>query len=136
MPEPDLPVVAEGETSRGERWFLRAAGSPDRYYSTLRTVHPNGHWDEGGIAGPALLAGSLFNVYTGRADDGPLRVIVRTDLRVRRLRIHLTAGQWCDLRPASDDPGAGVTLFAILLPGATSVDEMQGFDADGQLIPE
>ena len=136
MPEPDLPVVAQGETSRGEHWFLRAAGSPDRYYSTLRTVHPNGHWDEGGMGGPALRSGSLFNVYTGRADDGPLRLIVRTDRRVRRLRIRLAPGSWRDLQPASDDLAADVTLFAILLPGTTSVDEMQGFDADGQLISE
>ena len=136
MLEPDLPVVAEGETPRGEHWSLRAAGSPDRYYSMLRTVHPNGHWDEGGMGGPALHAGSLFTVYTGRADDGPLRLIVRTDRRVRRLRIHLAAGLWRDLQPASDDPAAGVTLFALLLPGTTCVDEMQGFDADGQLISE
>jgi hypothetical protein len=136
MPEPDLPVVAQGEAPGGRLWSLRAAGSADRYYSMLRTVHPNGHWDEGGMGGPALPAGSLFNVYTGRADDGPLRVIVRTDLRVRRLRVHLAQGDWCDLRPASDDPVAGVTVFAILIPGATGVDEIHGFDADGQLISE
>ena len=133
---PDLPVVAEGEGTRGEHWYLKAGGSSDDYYTMLKTVHPDGHWDEGGMGGSALYAGSLFNVYTGRADDGPLRVIVRTDPRVRRLRFHSANRAWCELLPCGEDPAVGVTFFAVLLPWTTAAVSMQGFDADGQELSE
>jgi hypothetical protein len=135
MPEPDLPVVAEGETSRGEHWYLKAGGSPDDYYTMLKTVHPDGRWDEGGMGGSALYAGSLFNTYTGRADGGPLRVIVRADPSVRRLRFHSANGESCDLLPVGNDPAARVTFFAALLPWTTQAVSMQGFDADGRSLP-
>ena len=48
----DLAVIAAGETSAGERWYLRAGGSADDYYTMLETVHPDGHRDEGGMGGP------------------------------------------------------------------------------------
>jgi hypothetical protein len=128
----ELPVVAEGETSRGQHWYLKAGGSPYDYYTMLKTVHPDGRWDEGGMGGSALHAGSLFNAYTGRADDGPLRVIVRTDPRVRRLRFHSAKDEWCDLLPVGDDPAVGVTFFAALLPWTAAAVSMRGFDADGQ----
>jgi hypothetical protein len=87
---------------------------------------------------PAASTGTSRPVdrQTGRADDGPLRVIVRTDPRVRRLRIHLAKDEWCDLLPCGEDPAVGVTFFAVLLPGTTAVDSMQGFDADGQELSE
>jgi hypothetical protein len=136
MPMPDLPVIAEGETARGEHWYLRAGGTPLEYYTMLRTVHPDGRQDEGGMGGPVRYPGRLFNLYTGRADDGPLRVIVRTDPGVRRLRIHLAQGEYRDLTPAADDAAIGLTFFATLLPGATSIDQIEGFGADGQPLAD
>jgi hypothetical protein len=39
MPLPELPVLARGETARGERWFLKAGGSAEDYYSLVETVN-------------------------------------------------------------------------------------------------
>jgi hypothetical protein len=134
MALPELRVVAEGETSGGEHWYLRAGGTADDYYTMLKTVHPDGHWDEGGIGGPPLYPGSPYNSYTGRAGNGPLRVIVRTDPRVRRLRFGSAAGRSCEMMmPAAQDPAVGLAFFAILLPWTTTrLVGLQGFDAAGQ----
>jgi hypothetical protein len=79
MAIPGLTIVAEGEEPGGERWCLKAGGSAEDYWTLMETVHPDGHRDEGGMGGPALYPGRLLNVYTGRADRGLLRVIVRAD---------------------------------------------------------
>ena len=134
MPLPELPVVASGETARGEHWFLKAGGSAEDYYCLVKTVHPDGHWDEGGMGGPALYPGHLLNVYTGRADEGPLRVVVRADPRVRRLRFQSEQGEQCDMLVSARDQAVGVNLFAILLPWTTGVTSMQGLDDDGQVL--
>lgn len=135
MPLPELPVVAEGETTRGERWYLRAGGSPEAYDSMLETVHADGRRDQGGMSGPALYPGDLLNVYLGRADQGPLRVVVRTDSRVQRLRLQSEVGERCDmLVPSAHDPVAGVNLFAVLLHWSTDVTSIQGLDADGLML--
>ena len=136
MPLPDLRVVAEGDATGGERWYLRAGGSAADYYTMLETVHPDGRRDEGGMGGPPLYPGELLNVYTGRADRGPLRVIVRADPRVRRLRFQSEMGEWCDMLPNADDPSVGVVLFAILLRWRTGVVSMQGLDDDGQALAQ
>jgi hypothetical protein len=133
---PDLPVIAEGETARGEHWYLKSGGSPHDHYTMLRTVHPDGHWDEGGMGGPPLYPGRLLNSYTGRAGDGPLRVIVRASPRVRRLRIHLAHGEHRDLTPAAYDLVAGLTFFATLLTGAHAIDQIECFDAVGQPLAD
>jgi hypothetical protein len=135
MPMPDLVVVAEGDAPGGERWYLRAGGSPADYYTMLETVHPGGRRDEGGMGGKPLYPGSLLNVYTGRAGQGPLRVVVRADPRVRRLRLESARGDWCDMPPVADDPAAGVSFFAILLPWTDDVVRVQAFDADDQELP-
>lgn len=134
MSLPDLMVVAEGDATGGERWYLRAGGSVADYYTMLETAHPDGHRDEGGMGGPPLYPGELLNIYTGRADQGPLRVIVRADPRVRRLRFQSEMGEWCDILPSADDPSVGVVLFAILLRWRTGVVSMQGLDDDGQVL--
>jgi hypothetical protein len=134
MPVPGLTVVAEGETARGERWYLKAGGSAQDYYTLMETIHPDGHRDEGGMGGPALWPGNLLNVYTGRADQGSLRVIVRADRKVRRLRFQSGQGEHCDLLPATDAPAVGVTLFVVLLPWTTGIVSMQALDADGQVM--
>jgi hypothetical protein len=116
-----LTVVAEGDGPDGARWYLTAGGSAEDYYTLMETVYPDGHRHKGGMGGPALYPGNLLNVYTGRADQGPLRVVVRADPRVRRLRFQSQMGEQCDMLPVADDPAVGVTLFAILLPWATGV---------------
>ena len=132
----DLTVVAEGELPSGERWYLKAGGSADDYYTLMETVRPDGRRDEGGMGGPVLYPGRLLNVYTGRADPGFLRVIVRADRRVRRLRFQSEMGERCDmLLPTVSDDILGVTFFAALLPWETSLVSLQGLDADGHVLP-
>jgi quercetin dioxygenase-like cupin family protein len=132
VPLPDLTVIAEGDAPGGELWYLRAGGSAENFYTLLETVHPDGSRDEGGMGGPLLSPGRSLNVYTGRSDGGPLRVVVRADRKVRRLYFRSGEGEWCDLPPVADDADLGVTFFAILLPWATGIASMQGFDADDQ----
>ena len=132
----DLTVVAEGELPSGERWYLKAGGSADDYYTLMETVHSDGRRDEGGMGGPVLYPGRLLNVYTGRADPGFLRVIVRADRRVRRLRFQSEMGERCDmLLPTVSNDILGVTFFAALLPWETSLVSLQGLDADGHVLP-
>jgi len=135
---PDLPIVAEGENARGERWYLKAGGSPADYYTMLETLHPDGRRDEGGMGGAPLYPGSRYNSYTGRADDGPLRVIVRTDPRVRRLRLSIrtTRDETLDLVPLAEDTEAGLAFFATLPPQPAELLSIQGFGADGEPLPE
>jgi hypothetical protein len=134
MSLPELRVVARGETARGERWLLKAGGSAEDYYSMVETVHRDGRRDEGGMGGPALYPGHLLNVYTGRADQGPLRVVVRADPRVRQLRFRSGRGERCEMLVSARDQAVGVNLFAILLPWTTGVTSMQGLDDDGQVL--
>jgi hypothetical protein len=135
VPIHDLTVVAEGDAPGGERWYLKAGGSAYDYYTLLETVHPDGRRDEGGMGGPALYPDRLLNVYTGRADPGLLRVIVRADPRVRQLRFRSEVGERCDmLAPNVDDAAMGVSLFAVLLPWETGLVSLQGLDADGQVV--
>jgi len=134
MAPPGLTIVAEGEEPGGERWYLKAGGSAENYWTLIETVHPDGHRDEGGMGGPALYPGRLLNVYTGRADRGLLRVIVRADPRVQRLRFQSQMGEWCDILCNAEDTAVGVTFFAILLPWKTDVMSMQALDADGRAL--
>lgn len=135
---PDLPIVAEGENARGEHWYLKAGGSPADYYTMLETLHPDGRRDGGGMGGDPLYPGSRYNSYTGRADDGPLRVIVRTDPRVRllRLSIRTTRDETLDLLPLAEDPEVGLVFFATLLPQPAELLSIQGFGDDGEPLPE
>jgi hypothetical protein len=123
---PDLPIVAEDENARGEHWYLNAAGSPADYYTMLETLHPDGRRDEGGMGGSPLYPGSRYNSYTGRADDGPLRVIVRTDPQVRRLPPQRPHHQGRDARPAAAGCGPrsrpGVLRDAAAAAGRAAVD--------------
>lgn len=135
MPLPDLPVVAQGGGPGGERWFLKAGGSPDDYDSMIETVHPDGHRDEGGMGGPALYPGQLLNSYAGRADQGPLRIIVRADPRVQRLRLRSELGDHRYLLVCAHDPDVGLNFFATLLPWTADITGLDGLDADGQVLP-
>ena len=135
---PDLPIIAEGENARGEHWYLKAAGSPGDYYTMLETLHPDGRRDEGGMGGAPLYPGSRYNSYTGRADDGPLRVIIRTDPQVRRLRLSIrtTRDETVDLLPLAEDPEVGLVFFATLLPQPAELLSIQGFGDNGEPLPE
>ena len=90
------------------------------------------------MGGAPLYPGSRYNSYTGRADDGPLRVIVRTDPRVRRLRLSIrtTRDETLDLVPLAEDTEAGLAFFATLLPQPAELLSIQGFGADGEPLPE
>jgi hypothetical protein len=134
MSLPELLVVAEGEGMRGERWYLKAGGSSKDFYTMMETVHRVGRRDEGGMGGQPLYPGCLLNVYTGRADGGPLRVVVRTDPQVQRLRFELELGERCELLAGAHDPAVAVNLFAVLLPWTTAVTSMQGLDRDGEVL--
>jgi hypothetical protein len=131
---PDLAVIAQGEIVAGEHWYLKAGGSAVDYYTMLENVHPDGHRDEGGMGGPVLYPDQLVNLYTGRADTGPLRVIVRADLRVRQLRLRSQRGEQCEMRPVTADADLGVTFFAILVPWDSGLASIEALDADGQLL--
>ena len=132
---PELTVVAEGDAPGGERWYLRAGGSADDYYTLMETVHPDGRRDEGGMGGPVLYPGRLLNVYTGRADRDFLRVIVRADRRVRQLHFESERDERCDmLMPTVDDTDLDVAFFACLLPWETRIVSLQGLDGDGHVL--
>ncbi len=132
---PDLTVIAKGETVAGEHWYLKAGEPADDNYTMLETVHPDGHWDEGGMGGPVLYPGQLLNLYTGWASPGLLRVIVRADPRVRQLRFRSQRGEQCEMRPVAHDAELGVTFFAILLPWETELVSLEALDGDGQVLP-
>jgi hypothetical protein len=134
MPMPELAIIAEGDGTAGERWYLKAGGSAEDYYTLLETIHPDGHRDEGGMGGPVLYPGRLLNVYTGRADQGPLRVVVRADPRVLRLRLQSEMGEWCDMLSVGADADLGVNFFAILLPWRTGLVAIQALGAGGQVL--
>lgn len=134
MPLPDLVVVAVGDAPGGGRWYLKAGGSAEDYYTLIETTHPDGRRDEGGMGGPALYPGCLLNVYTGRAGQGPLRVVVRADQRVRQVHFESQMGERCDLLPVADDAAVRVRFFAVLLPWTTGLVSMQGLNDDGQVI--
>src|SRR5262249_1159773 len=78
VPMPELTVVARGTLPAGERWEVRAGGTDQDYYTFLRTVHPDGRQDEGGMGGPKRPEGGVVSTYIGQADGGLLRVLART----------------------------------------------------------
>ena len=133
MPD-EWPVVAEGESSRGELWYLTAGGSAADYESMLKVVYPDGRWGQGGMQGPALYPGQLLNSYAGRGDDGPLWVIVRSDPRVVRVRLQSEQGEESELLACAHDQVVGINFFAAVLPWSTWLAGLQGFDDDGRVL--
>jgi hypothetical protein len=135
-PFPDLAVVAEGSLPTGERWTVTAGGTSRDYYTFLKTVHPDGHSDEGGMGGPPLYPGSLLNTYTGAADRGLQRLLVRASRSVQRLHLELSTGESRDLLPAGTDDAVGLTFFAALLPRTVTVTQLSGLGPGGQVVEE
>ena len=136
MAMPELRTVAECEWPGRANWYLKAGGSAADYWTMLETVHADGHRDEGGMGGPALYPGHLLNIYTGRSGRGFLRLIVRADRRVQRLRFRSERGEDADILYNEEDAAVGVNLFAGLLPWETGIASMQALGADGQVLWE
>jgi hypothetical protein len=132
MSVPELATIAEGVLPSGQRWILRAGGSREDFYTFLETVHPDGHSDEGGMGGALLYPGQLLNTYTGCDDRGLLRVVVRADPRVARLRLTLGTGERLDLAAIAADPRIGVNFFAALLPQTSDLVSLTPLGRDGQ----
>jgi hypothetical protein len=131
MSLPELTTVAEGDLPSGQYWILQAGGTREDFYTLLETVHPDGHRDQGGMGGPLLYPEHLLNAYSGGDDRGLLRLIVRADPRVARLRLTLTTGERLELAAAGTDPGVGVTYFAALLPRTTGLADLTPLDLAG-----
>jgi hypothetical protein len=135
MSMPNMTVVAEGDLLTGEHWVLRAGGTARDYYTFLETVHPDGHRDEGGMGGPPLYPGQYLNTYTGGQDQGLRRVLVRSDPRIRRLRMELDNGEQRELSPVATDPAVGLAFFVALLPWAVCPVRLEGLDSEGNVLP-
>jgi hypothetical protein len=136
----DLTVVAEGDAPGGARWQVMAGGTAEDYFHAWKVFGADGEWEGSGVSGPALPSdGRLADVYCairnpGRPDHGPLRVHVRADPRVRRLRLVSRGGDECDALPVADDHDAGVTLFFVATTWMTRLRSVQCFDADGRAL--
>jgi hypothetical protein len=73
-------------------WTLEAGGDDDGYWTGLEVTGPNDYRCGGGMAGPKLYGEDLINTYTGRCDDGPLGIVVRSRPEVARIVIRTGAG--------------------------------------------
>jgi hypothetical protein len=134
MTMPELTVVAQGTLPAGERWEVRAGGTDQDYYTFLRTVHPDGRQDEGGMGGPKLPEDAIANIYTGRADGGLLRVLARTISVVYWMRLELGSGEVRVLIPVGHDGPLGLSFYAALLPPAQTVTALLPLNLRGEVI--
>jgi hypothetical protein len=135
MPRLGVTVVAEGHLPSGEHWILRAGGTEDNYETTLETVHPDGRRDAGGMGGPPLY-GEHVNVYTGKHDQGLQRVVVRSDLQVRRVLAELDTGGQIEVPSVGNDPAMGLVFYATLLPRSACPTLIKAFDGEGRVIAQ
>lgn len=131
----ELAVLAQGQQPTGERWTVSAGGTREDYYTFIKTVHVDGHRDEGGFGGPTLYPGKLVNAYTGIGTRGMCRVLARADPRVHRLRVTLADGQEVALTPVAHLADTGLVFFATLLPPGTVVTATVGLGAHGEELP-
>jgi hypothetical protein len=114
---------------------MTAGGTAEDYCHTWKIFGADGKWDGIGVSGPALPSdGRLADVYCQRKDQGPLRVHVRADPRVRRLRLVSQDDDECDALPVADDHDVGVTLFFVATTWTSRLRSVQCFDADGQAL--
>jgi hypothetical protein len=134
MTMPELTVVAQGTLPAGERWEVRAGGTDEDYYTFLRTVHPDGRYDEGGMGGPKLPDGAIVTTYIGQADGGLLRVLARTISVVFWMRLELGSGEVRVLTPVGHDGPLGLSFYAALLPPAQTVTALLPLSLKGEVI--
>jgi hypothetical protein len=88
------------------------------------------------MGGPPLYPGDLINIYTGGAERGLSRVVVRADPRVARVRVQLGRGERIELLPLASRPDIGVSFFAALFPPTAGLVSVTGLDAGGVLEPQ
>ena len=136
MAQPELAVLAQGDLPTGQHWILRAGGTSTDFYTFLETIHPDGRRDQGGMGGPPLYPGRLFNTYTGGSDRGLRRVVVRADPRVARVRVQLASGEGLELPLLATRPDVGLAFFAALLPPDVGLVSVTAVDANGEVLVE
>jgi hypothetical protein len=133
MTMPALTVAGRGTLPTGERWEVRAGGTDQDYYTFLRTVHPDGHEDEGGMGGPELPPGAIVTTYIGQADGGLLRVLARTISVIYWMRLELGSGEVRVLTPAGHDGPRGLSFYAALLPPSETVTALLPLNLKGEV---
>jgi hypothetical protein len=134
MTMPELTVVAQGTLPTGERWAVRAGGTDQDYCTFLRTVHPDGRQDEGGMGGPKLPDDAIASIYIGQADGGLLRVLARTISVIHWMRLELGSGEVRVLTPVGHDGARGLSFYAALLPPAQTVTALLPLNLKGEVI--
>ena len=128
-------MIAEGVTSDGVRWTLRAGGSDESYSTMLRSEDAAGVIDNGGMGGPKLWAPQRLNVYCGgNPDRGPRGVVVRCDPSIVRLVLVQEAGVETDLTRCGDDVIDGLRFGLALVKPDVHLRELIGFDSGGLVV--
>jgi hypothetical protein len=133
MTMPALTVAGRGTLVTGERWEVRAGGTDQDYYTFLRTVHPDGREDEGGMGGAKLPAGGIVTTYIGQAGGGLLRVLARTISVIGWMRLELGSGEVRVLTPAGHDGARGLSFYAALLPPTETVTALLPLNLRGEV---
>jgi hypothetical protein len=75
-----------------------------------------------------------MNTYTGGADGGLRRVVVRADPRVAWVRVQLASGERIKLPPLATRPDVGVSFFAALLPQTAGLVSVTALDTGGEVL--
>jgi hypothetical protein len=75
-----------------------------------------------------------MNTYTGGAERGLRRVVVRADPRVAHVRVQLASGERIELPSLATRPDIGVSFFATLLPPTAGLVSVTGLDAGGEAL--
>jgi hypothetical protein len=130
---------AEGVVAGTTRWTLRVRGDDDDYSTMLGIEDQSGPISGGGMGGPKLWNDDLMNVYSGRDDDGPLAIVVRTDPSIVRMVLVTQAGVERDLAPCGAGPIDGLRFYiGFAWPAnAGAAEETQlGFTKSGGLDAE
>ena len=133
MVMPELALVAEGSLPSGHHWILTAGGTPEDFHTLLETVHPDGHRDKGGMAGPIVYPGRPLNIYLGADNRGLHRVLARARPSVAKARLVLGSGESLELAPIAID-GLDVVVFAALLPRTCEITSMDAIGLDGRAM--
>lgn len=133
MAMPELAVVAEGTLPSGHQWIITAGGAPDGYYTMLKTIHPDGYRDSGGMGGPLIYPGRALNTYVGSDSRGLHRILARARPDVVRVRLVLGSGEPLNLAPIAL-PGVEAVVFAALLPRTCEITCIDAIGADNRII--
>jgi hypothetical protein len=127
-------VVGDGVEPDGTTWSVTAHGSPDDYYTLIRVDTPDGRSAEGGMGGPLLYQESAVNVYLGRSDFGPQRVVIRARPAVEQVAIHGDDGTIVVLPCLTRSTPGSVGVFGGVLPRSLAVREVVPLDGRGGVL--